>query len=91
MSITHEFEFELGEGVRDVITKIEGVVTSQHHYITGCDTYGVTPTEVQDGKPETTFFDVNRLERTGAPQIILAKEKTSSPVSGGPQITPPKG
>lgn len=91
MSITHEFEFELGEGVRDVITKIEGVVTSQHHYITGCDQYGVSLTDVKDGEPKINFFDVNRLERTGAPQIVLPEVKTPSPVRGGPQITPRKG
>jgi hypothetical protein len=61
----------LGLTVRNRITGFTGVVTGHVEYLTGCNQALVVP-PVQDGKlPESQWFDVQRLESTGAERIVL--------------------
>lgn len=61
----------LGSTVRDRITGFTGVVTGHVEYLTGCNQALVVP-PMRDGKlPESQWFDVQRLEDTGAECIVL--------------------
>ena len=56
----------LGKQVKDKITDFEGIATSKHIYLTGCNQFGVQPKVDKDGKvPEIRYFDEARLEITG--------------------------
>ena len=65
----------LGKQVKDKITDFEGIATSKHIYLTGCNQYGVQPKIDKDGKiPELRYFDEARLVVTGVG--ISAEEVT---------------
>jgi hypothetical protein len=52
----------LGKEVKDKITGFEGIATSKHIYLTGCNQFGVQPKIDKDGKiPSKEFFDEGRL------------------------------
>jgi hypothetical protein len=66
----------LGKKVKDKITGFEGIATSKHIYITGCNQYGVQPSIDKDGKiPDPKWFDEGRLEIIG-PGITSAEVKS---------------
>lgn len=66
----------LGKKVKDKVTGFEGIATSKHIYLTGCNQYGVQPVVDKDGKiPELRYFDEGRLEITG--DGITSKEVAS--------------
>lgn len=53
----------LGKLAKDKVTGFEGVITSKHIYITGCNQYGLQPKIDKDGKiPSKEYFDESRLE-----------------------------
>ena len=56
--------FQLGDRVRDKVTKFEGVISSCTLHITMCDVYTITPTRTDtDGKPlDAKAYDEVRLE-----------------------------
>lgn len=59
-----EFEFDLGERVKDTMTNFQGVIIVRNQHITGCDRYCVLPEETDDGDyPSSTWFDEQRLVR----------------------------
>lgn len=63
----------LGKKVKDVITDFEGIATSKHIYLTGCNQYGVQPKVDDKGViPDVRYFDESRLLVTG--DGILAKD-----------------
>ena len=75
----------LGTTVRDRITGFTGIVTGYVEYLTGCNQALVVP-PMQDGKlPSSEWFDVQRLEDTGAEPIVL-----DNSVSPGFDLAPPK-
>ena len=52
----------LGKIVMDKITGYQGVATSKHIYLTGCNQYGIQQTVGADGKiPDVVYFDEFRL------------------------------
>lgn len=75
-----EQEIELGDEVRDKITKFSGIVVGRAQYLTGCDQASVLPTVSEPGKyPGVTWFDEARLEvvRKGAvpPETVQAQDR----------------
>lgn len=61
----------LGSTARDRITGFTGVVMGVCDYLSGCSQALLVP-PMQDGKlPESQWFDVQRLEDTGAERIVL--------------------
>jgi hypothetical protein len=80
MSDNHKFKFELGSKVKDTITGFAGVLTCRTQWLHGCNTYGVQPQELKDGKPmERTHFDEPQLE------LIEEKSFPKSRHTGGPE------
>lgn len=81
----------LGKKVTDVISGFEGVAVGYSIWFTGCDTVGVQA-PVRDGKVETLWFDVTRIEIVGDGPG-LTKDGVSPKVrrTGGPQLTPADG
>jgi hypothetical protein len=56
----------MGKKAKDKITGFEGIITSKHIYLTGCNQYGIQPSVDKDGKvPEKNYFDEGRIEITG--------------------------
>jgi hypothetical protein len=75
-----EFEFALGDKVKDIITGFEGIVTARHQWLNNCNTYSVRPTVLKDGAPQDACgFD--------EPQLSLVQEKVteSNRTTGGPE------
>jgi len=56
----------LGKEVKDKITGFEGIASSKHIYLTGCNQFGVQPKVDKDGKiPSKEYFDEARLTVIG--------------------------
>ena len=56
----------LGKKAKDKITGFEGIITSKHIYLTGCNQYGIQPPIDKDGKvPDKGYFDEGRIEIIG--------------------------
>lgn len=86
-----EFEFGLGETLRDKVTGFQGVVMVRAEYSTGCVHYGLCPRELKDGKPiDWEWIDSSRLERVSEFQPVdfgQPQRKTASgPFPAGPQM-----
>jgi hypothetical protein len=86
----------LGKVVRERITGLTGIVVTVSQWLTGCDTAGIQPQEIKDGKPvEIQWFDQTRLELLADQSRAVVDpfaERTVAPVPannrGGPQPTP---
>jgi hypothetical protein len=56
----------LGKKAKDKVTGFEGIITSEHNYLTGCTQYGLQGTVGSDGKiPKIEYLDKVRLEIIG--------------------------
>ena len=57
------FLFNLGDEVKDEITKFNGIIVSRTQWINGCNTYGVQAKELKDNIPiEKQWFDEPQLK-----------------------------
>lgn len=81
-----QFKFELGQKVRDIITGLEGIVTSRTEYLTGCAHIGVQPQQLKDGK----MVDPEWIDQT---RLVFVDEgirpEYVSPETSGPEHNPP--
>ena len=60
------FKHELGIMVKCKITPFKGIVVSRAEHFTGCNTYGVAPTILNDGKRiDCEWFDEDRIVKVG--------------------------
>jgi len=84
---------KLGEKVKDIVTKFEGIATKRSTFLNGCVYYMVVDEEKggKDGGPQEMFIEWKRLERTGAGVVAaIAKREEKAGVSttarrtGGP-------
>jgi len=74
------FEFELGERVKDRMTNFQGVITVRTEHITGCDRYCVRPAETNDGEyPSSQYFDEQRLVRVDENGEVMEDANDSKP------------
>jgi len=68
----------LGKLAKDKITGFEGIITSKHIYLTGCNQYGLQPKIDKDGKiPDKNYFDEGRIEIIGdgiSSESVMAQE-----------------
>jgi len=76
---------KLGQKAKDKITGFEGILTSRHQYITGCDQYSLAPEGLDDDNKlkEIYSFDEGRIEIIGCginPETVKTKK------AGGPQF-----
>ncbi len=86
-------EAQIGDRVRDRITSFEGIVIGKSHWLTGCDTVGIRPEELHDGKPiEVQYFDVTRVKILNEGAIKLPIRPLAAINAGGPtEATPSQG
>ena len=88
----YEFKFKLGQKVRDKITFFEGIVTGMSCWVTGCNTVGIKPQQLHEGKTiDSHWFDEVRLELVDGSNILEEPErrKGKTPKTpGGPQDVP---
>lgn len=82
---THDFKFNLGDKVRDVITGFYGIVVARTQWLNACNTYSVQPTELKDGVPQ-------QKQHFDEPQLVLLEEEVhpSSRNTGGPERPVPR-
>lgn len=78
-----KIEFSLGSKVRDKVTGFVGVITRRTEWLNNCNTYGVKPTTLKDGVPQSS-------EHFDEPQLVLVEENViegTEPVrrTGGPE------
>lgn len=68
-----DFKFELGIKVKDIITGFPGVIMGRADYLTGCNQYAVSPTDLnKEGKCRYwEWFDENRLKVVPGKKIEL--------------------
>lgn len=60
------FEHELGKEAQDKITKMKGIIVARAEHLTGCNTYGIAPQTLDNGKRlDTEWFDEGRIEVIG--------------------------
>lgn len=63
---------ELGHTYRDRVTGFIGVAIGYVQYITGCNQALLSPPVGTDGSlRDSNWFDVQRLEQTDAPALVL--------------------
>lgn len=82
------FKFELGSEVKDIISGFTGLVFSRSQWLYQCNTYGIKPKGLKDGKPiDTCWFDEPSLE-------LIKKEKEIEPkkkrINGSPEKAIPQ-
>ena len=70
------FKHDLGKKAKDKITGFEGIITERIEHLYGCNTYGLTPQFLKDGKKlDNVWFDEGKLSLTG--EGIGSKESSS--------------
>lgn len=74
---------ELGDHVRDTVTRLEGTVTAVHQYVTGCARVSIQPPAVDGKVPDQYGADVLTVEiiQRGPRHEIAA-------TAGGPRLDP---
>lgn len=81
-------KINLGDKVKDRVTKFKGIVTAFCLYFNGCKQYGIQSLELNDGKPtDMIWIDEDQLE-----VVITEAVKSSIYVesNGGQQESPVK-
>jgi len=83
------FKFELGQGVKDLVTGFSGIISQRTEYLTGCARYGVQPKELdKDGKiKDAVYLDENSIVPFGKSITIVKPKGTED--KGGPQKDAP--
>ena len=61
----------LGKSYRDKITGFKGVATGYVEYISGCNQVLLTAKATDDGKVNTLWLDVQRMEGIKGERIVL--------------------
>ncbi len=75
-----KFKFELGATVCDIITGFEGVVIRRTQWLNNCNTYGVQPRKLLEGKiQEAGNFDEPQLKLVVDNPAIPSSRKTGGP------------
>ena len=90
-----DFKYPLGVRARDMVTGVEGIITSRIQSLTGCNRYGITQQVDDKGKvPEVYSYDEGTLEilQYDTPLAKLAKQQAEAPAAarGGPTTVMPK-
>lgn len=59
-----EFEFELGDKLRDRVSEVEGIVIGRIEYLNGCTQYAIKPKKTKDGKVlDAEWVDSQQVEK----------------------------
>ncbi len=84
----HDFKYGLGSRLRDQVTLFEGIVVTRAEHLSGCDTYGLQPTELKDGAPQDIkWFDEPRLQIYGKGIGAVDTRATKTGADSIPQST----
>lgn len=60
------FQHELGKEAKDKITGMKGILVARAEHLFGCNTYGIAPQVLENGKKlDTEWFDEGRIEIIG--------------------------
>lgn len=79
-----EFKFQLGATVKGTITEFEGVVIQRTQWLNNCNTYGVQPRKLLEGKiQETGSFGEPQLELVAVDPVPVSRK------TGGPERSVP--
>ena len=78
------FKHELGKVAKDKITGFTGIILGRAEHLTGCNTYGIAPQMLNEGKRlDTEWFDEGRVEiiREGLTRNDVIAEKNGCDVN----------
>jgi len=83
-----DFQFELGQEVKDKITGFIGVVTGRCQFLTGCNRYDVRSRKLdKDGIPmKDQWFDEHQMEATKGKKVSIDEPTKSEKKKGGPAL-----
>lgn len=82
---------ELGDRVRDKVTKFEGIVTARVVYLNGCIQFCVQPSIDKDGKEQDHhYIDEGQLSIVEKNECTLPQMITDEGPGGPMSNTPPK-
>ena len=73
------FKYELGSRAKDKITGLQGILVARNQHLHNCNTYGIKPEKLHDGKPmDCQWFDEPQIEiiKEG---IFQLKQETGGP------------
>lgn len=81
-----EFEFNLGDKVKDQITGFAGIVTCRSQWLNGCNTYGLQTEKLKDGEvpQDRQHFDAPQLKLVKAAAVKSRKVRAGGPVKDVP-------
>ena len=78
---------ELGQKVRDVVSRLEGIAVSRIVYLNGCVQYGIKPISDAGKDFDTQYIDESQIDVVS--QGIVAKIKKLAKQPGGPSRDAP--
>jgi len=82
----YDFKFKLGDLVRDKNTGFTGIIEGASSWLYNCNTYGVRPRELDNGKRiDREWFDEPQLELVKCEQAEQPEIKTGGPTISVPQ------
>ena len=61
---------ELGSTVQHSLTPFKGTVVNRTEYLHGTPRYGVTSSDLQEGKPVTEYFEESELGVIAGPRVL---------------------
>lgn len=77
----YDFEFELGQEVKDKITGYSGIIIGRTQWLTNCNTYSVKPKVLKDGVPmDSIGFDEPSLVLVEPKPIMKESRSVGGPV-----------
>lgn len=89
------FLFNLGDRVKDKISKLEGIIVSRAEHLNGCARYWIQPEGHKDGKPlEGTWVDegsvivIKPIAVKPTQYRIVEEQKRGERKTGGPSSQP---
>lgn len=87
----YDFIFKLGDHVEHIIHGYSGIVAHRSQWLTGCNTYGVIPRDLdKDGQPKDhKVFDENQLRKV-SDGLNNDEDKVTKKDRGGPKKNWPK-
>ena len=79
----HNFKYNLGDKVEDVVTGFKGILIARTQWLNNCNTYTLQPRKLVDGTPQKSqVFDEPQIRLVKADDLglkVVDEEKTGGP------------
>ena len=79
-----DFKLDLGDEAEDIFTGFKGIIVNRSQWIHSCNTYGIQPKQLKDGKPQDKqWFDEPQLKIIKK-KVVKTKRRTGGPCAAVP-------